>query len=315
MSRPLRLKPFLGRRFDYEFYHIRPSLHLNYYLDYATTYAKLGLRLARRDFDAVLVWNLYYLPLISAIDEFKKIIDITDVERAITHSRWLKGILVDAVERKWLGEADLSICADYGVYRKLLSSDINLKVEYVPNGVDLQLFKPHPDAEIRYDACYLGKIERQYALESMVDGLAESGANCLFIGRGEDMEYYKSYAREAGAKADFVGFVDYPRVPQMLCSCRMGLVPDVESASLKLLEYLACGLPAASPGTLDPALADVVTPIKEAEASEYAEAIERIRSMTPEEHSSISRKCRKAVLPFSLEATSNRYCDIIEAVI
>jgi len=315
MSRPLRLKPFLSQRFEYEFYHIHPSLHLNYYMDYGTTFVKLGLRLARRDFDAVLVWNLYYLPLISAIEGFRKIVDITDVERTITHSRWLKGVLVDAVERKWFGEADLSICADYGVYRKLTNSDTNLKVEYVPNGVDLQLFKPHPDVEIRYDACYLGKIERQYALESMVDGLAESDANCLFIGRGEDMEYYRSYASKAGAKVDFRGFVEYPRVPRTLCSCRMGLVPNVESASLKLLEYLACGLPVASPGTLDPALAEVVTPIKAAEGREYAEAVKRVRSMTPEDHSSLSKRCREAVLPFSLQATSSRYCDAIEAVI
>ncbi len=54
MSRPIRMKPFLERRFNYEFLHIHPSTHVNYYVDYGTTFAKLAVRVAKGGYDGVI---------------------------------------------------------------------------------------------------------------------------------------------------------------------------------------------------------------------------------------------------------------------
>ncbi len=311
MSRPLRLKPYLEDRFDYQFYHIDPSFHVNYYLDYATTYAKLVTRIMKSGPDAVLVWNLYYVPIILGVNRGLNVVDITDSERSITHNRWLKGLLVDMVEERYLQKMDLVICADYASYRNYLDAGLS-DIKYVPNGVDLELLRPYPKIEKQYDACYLGKIEKQYKLETMIDGIAISGARCLFIGRGEDMDFYREYAREREADIKFQGYAKYKRVPELLSRCRMGLVPAVESASLKMLEYLACGLPVASPGKLDPRLDEVVTPIKQGTPEEYTESLEAVMALDTTKWNTLSTRCRDSVKPFSIQKMADEYCAAIE---
>ncbi len=314
MSRPLRMKPYLEERFEYEFFHIRPSIHINYYLDYSTTFLKLGLILSRGRYDGLLTWNHYYVPLLLPFRTRSKVlVDITDVERSITHNRLLKGMLVDLVEGV-MDRIDLLISADYGHYQRLAPSTGG-RVEYVPNGVDVEAFKPDPGAEKRYDVCYLGKVERQYRLEPVIEAISAASARALFVGSGSDMEYYRRYAKQRGAEITFAGAVPYAEVPGLLNSCRMGIVPPVESASLKLLEYLACGLPVASPGVLDPAVDEVVLHIRSGAAEEYRRAIEGVISMGEGEYRSVSRRCRQSALGFSIKEIGKRYCDVIEEVL
>jgi len=314
MSRPLRMKPYLEQRFEYEFFHIRPSVHVNYYLDYSTTFVKLGLILTRRCYKGLLTWNHYYVPLLLPFRTRSKVlVDVTDVERSITHNRLLKGMLVDLVEGL-MDRVDLVISADYGHYQQLLRSGRG-RVEYVPNGVDVNIFKPDPGAEKRYDVCYLGKVERQYKLEPVIEAISSTSAKGLFIGSGTDVEYYRRYAEERGAEISFRGAVPHLEVPALLNSCRMGLVPPVESASLKLLEYLACGLPVASPGVLDPAIDEAVLHIKAGSPEEYSRAIEKVMSMGEGEYRLASRRCRRSALKFSIGEVGKRYCDVIEEVL
>jgi len=305
------MRPYLEQRFSYEFLHIAPSTHLNYYLDYSTTFAKLSLQLARRNPDAVLVWNNYYLPILFAFDGFKRIVDVTDVERSITHNRLVKGLLVDLVDRGLIQRMDLVICADYGSYLGLRPT-LGRHVRYVPNGVDLKLFSPDPPVPKDHDACYLGKIEKQYNLEAVISGVARGGFTALFIGRGKDLDYYEQYAKRTGANIEFYGYAEYEDVPALLRRCRMGLVPPVQSSSLKLLEYLACGLPVASPGVLDPKLLDGVIPIKQGREAEYADAIGRVVSLDRVMYHELSRRCREASRQFSVERVGQMYCDVIE---
>jgi len=314
MSRPLRMKPYLEQRFEYEFFHIRPSVHVNYYFDYSTTFVKLGLTLTRRCYEGLLTWNHYYVPLLLPFRTRSKVlVDITDVERSITHNRLLKGMLVDLVEGL-MDRVDLVISADYGHYQQLLRSSRG-RVEYVPNGVDVDIFKPDPGAEKTYDVCYLGKVERQYKLESVIEAISSTSAKGLFIGSGTDMDYYRRYAEERGAEISFKGAVPHLEVPTLLNSCRMGLVPPIESASLKLLEYLACGLPVVSPGVLDPAIDEAVLHIKTGSPEEYSRAIEKGLSMSEGEYEFASKRCRRSALKFSIREIGKRYCDVIEEVL
>ncbi len=312
MSRPLRMRPFLEKRFNLEFLHIPPSTHVNYYLDYGTTFAKLATRIARGGYDGVLVWNYYYVPLLAALERAKKIVDVTDVERSITHARRLKGLVVDAVEKRLICKMDLLICADHGNFLEYSERFKETKVVYVPNGVDLGIFKPADHEPKRYESCYLGKIERQYKLETLIKAVAATGTRSLFIGRGTHARYYEDLARKEGADITFHGYARYEDVPALLNLARMGLVPPVMSGSLKLLEYMACGLPVASPGKLDPSIQDGVTKIEQGTPEEYAAAIRAVARMGEEEYRRTSEKCRRLALGFSIESVAGRYCDAIE---
>jgi len=309
------MKPFLEKRFNYEFLHIHPSTHVNYYVDYGTTFAKLAFRIARAGYDGVLVWNYYYVPVLAALERARKIVDVTDVERSITHARRLKGMAVDIVEKRMMSGMDLLICADHGNYLDYSQRFKEVKVRYVPNGVDLEAFKPQGQIPKEYDSCYLGKVERQYSLEPLIKAVAKTGTRSLFIGRGTDSAYYEDMARKEGARITFHGYANYEDVPGLLNSARMGLVPPVMSGSLKLLEYMACGLPVASPGKLDPSIQGGVMTIQQGTPEEYATAIQRIAGMAEDEYHRMSEKCRVMALGFSIESVAKRYCDAIEEVL
>jgi len=315
MSRPIRMKPFLEKRFNYEFLHIHASTHVNYYVDYGTTFAKLAVRIAKGGHDGLIVWNYYYVPLLVALERAKKIVDVTDVERSITHARRLKGMSVDAVERQMMSKMDLLICADHGNYLDYSERFKDVRVSYVPNGVDLNAFKPGEHVPKEYDSCYLGKVEKQYRLEPLIKAIVATGTRSLFIGRGSDSTYYEDLARKEGARIDFHGYAKYEDVPGLLNSARMGLVPPVMSGSLKLLEYLACGLPVASPGKLDPSIQEGVTAIKQGTAEEYTRAIQNVAGMAEDEYHRMAEKCRATALGFSIESVAKRYCDAIEEVL
>jgi len=311
----MRMKPFLEKRFGYEFLHIHPSTHVNYYVDYGTTFAKLAVRIARGGYDGVLVWNYYYVPVLAALERTKRIVDVTDVERSITHARRLKGAAVDVVERRMMSRMDLLICADHSNYLDYSQRFKEVRVSYVPNGVDLEAFKPGDHGPKEYDSCYLGKVEKQYRLEPLIKAVAETGTRSLFIGRGSDSAYYEDLARKEGASITFHGYAEYQDVPKLLNSARMGLVPPVMSGTLKLLEYMACGLPVASPGKLDPSIQDAVMAIPQGTPEEYAGAIQRVADMTEEEYQRTAEKCRGMALGFSIESVAERYCDAIEEVL
>ncbi len=308
------MMPYLGKRFDYEFYHIRAITNLNYYIDYATTYAKLVRKLLEKDYDGLIVWNYYYVPLIAKRKE-KKIVDITDITHPITHNRRIKGLTVDTVENHFMASMDLIIVQVVEKLREYVSTYKDSLVRYVPNGVDTEAFKPDVNIKKEFYCCFLGKIEEQYHIKEIIGAIAISGVKGLFIGGGRDLDEYASCAKERGANITFQGYVPHEEVPCLLNKCRFGLQPTKHGGPLKLYEYLACGLPVISRQSVDETIKEGVYLAPEETEEQYAEILSKLAGMSDSEYSRVSRKCRSESLAFSLDVMGKKYCDAIAEVL
>jgi glycosyltransferase involved in cell wall biosynthesis len=188
-------------------------------------------------------------------------------------------------------------------------------VRYVPNGVDVNHFRPDPGIPKEYDCCFLGKIEEQYHVTDIIEAIAISGVKALFIGGGRDLEKYREMAGLRGADVTFQGLVPHEDVPGLLNRCRFGLQPAKHGGPLKLYEYLACGLPVISRQPGDESLREGIFLAPQGTADQYAEKLSELSGMSGDEYEGLSRMCRKESLGFSLESMGSKYCEAISEVI
>jgi glycosyltransferase involved in cell wall biosynthesis len=102
--------------------------------------------------------------------------------------------------------------------------------------------------------CYVGGLSKTRGLFDMVRaaGLVQGGAaqSLQLAGRFEgDEEEAQSRAEPGWARVDYLGWLDRPRLAQVMADVRAGLVvlhPDrcfIEAYPIKLFEYMAAGLP------------------------------------------------------------------------
>ena len=151
------------------------------------------------------------------------------------------------------------------VYREKVTIRSSQRVSVIPSGVDLDRFRP---VESRFRR-RLG-VGRDEILICSVGGIAavrrqdeflplfkevcrcHPGVKLVFVGEGDLLARLKQRTTEMGldGRVIFTGAVPHDQVPEIICACDFGLshLPDMfvhrHNFSLKILEYLACGVPA-----------------------------------------------------------------------
>jgi glycosyltransferase involved in cell wall biosynthesis len=214
-----------------------------------------ALRLARRT-DAPLVAN-YHTPTGEYADYLA---DSELVERtlAATSKRY---------ERWFFGRAD-AVVAPSEATRDYLQDVVGTAtpVEVVPNGIDVDLFRPVDAAAFlarhgidvdRPLVGYTGRHGHEKRLGDLVDAGANLDVTLVFGGDGPARERLESQASDRDVDARFLGFLDREELPAFYSALDVFAFPSpVETQGLVALEANACGTPVV--GADDGALADTV---------------------------------------------------------
>ncbi len=137
------------------------------------------------------------------------------------------------------------------------------KSEYIPNGVDTELFHSYPCQQEReklhIEGCfvlgYVGVLREWVDFEPVFAAVAELAPaypdiRILIVGE-EGLERNRELARRCGVenKVIFTGTVPYAQVPQYISCMDVGLIPRKAGSvaesmvPLKLFEYMACEKP------------------------------------------------------------------------
>jgi len=100
---------------------------------------------------------------------------------------------------------------------------------------------------------YVGGISEDRGIRQMVDALMllKPRANLILVGSFENPGLEKEIRAIVGPEIDFVGQIDFSRVPDYLAKAQIGLVlfhPDPNSVTSayrnnKIFEYMAAGIP------------------------------------------------------------------------
>jgi glycosyltransferase involved in cell wall biosynthesis len=214
-----------------------------------------ALRLARRT-GAPVVAN-YHTPTGEYADYLA---DVDAVERAVTAAS-------ERYERWFFGRADAVIVPSAATRRHVEESvGVETPVEVVPNGVDLDRFRPVDPADFRERhgldddrplVGYTGRHGYEKRLSDLVDAGADLDARLVFGGDGPARDGLESRADELGVDARFLGFLDRDELPAFYSALDAFVLPSpVETQGLVALEANACGTPVV--GADAGALADTV---------------------------------------------------------
>jgi glycosyltransferase involved in cell wall biosynthesis len=138
------------------------------------------------------------------------------------------------------------------------------KYVLLPNGVDTTLFRKRDGSALReqlgigdsFVLGYVGVLREWIDLESVFGALVDlrdtgCSAKLLVLGEEGGLQEPRTLANRYGVSdmVIFTGTVPYSKVPRYLSCMNVGLVPfkinrvAIGALPLKLLEYMACGLP------------------------------------------------------------------------
>ena len=172
------------------------------------------------------------------------------------------------LERTILGFVDGSVFITEGLKKQYLEWGLKPPFHCVvsPSGVDTDFFQPRGRGMLRTRLGlseqvsvigYVGGIARTRKLSFLFDGLAELNNRkhekwfLVFVGAGNDLAALKHKATRRGINnVRFLGEVSHSEVPKFISDLDMGVchLPATPlfntSFPMKVLEYLACGIPA-----------------------------------------------------------------------
>lgn len=138
------------------------------------------------------------------------------------------------------------------------------KISIVENGVEVDLFRPDPDAgavrralgfKNRFVVCYIGTMGMAHGLETLLDAAEElrerlPQAMFLLIGEGAEKERIARLARDRQlGNVHFIGQQPKEKIPAYISAADVCLVMLKKSELFKtviptkLLEYMACEVP------------------------------------------------------------------------
>jgi|Deesub1362A_J573_1020465.scaffolds.fasta_scaffold08313_2 glycosyltransferase involved in cell wall biosynthesis len=158
----------------------------------------------------------------------------------------LKRWIVEWVERIAYSNADAVIVTsqkdlDY-LKEKYKLADVHSVV--IPNYVDTELFKPMNVKKKPNSLCYVGRLTKQKNLQALLEALEGTPYSLDIIGKGEEEENLKRFAKEHNLKVNFLGTIPNHQLPEVLNRYEAFVLPSLyEGMPKALLEAMACGLP------------------------------------------------------------------------
>jgi len=148
---------------------------------------------------------------------------------------------------------------------------VSTRVETLPNGVDVERFRPvETDAfRARHDldtgrplVGYTGRHGHEKRLDAIVEAAADLDVTVVLGGDGPARKSVERLAEERGVDARFLGFLAREELPAFYASLDVFAFPSpVETQGIVALEAMACGTPvvAAAAGALVETVEDGVT--------------------------------------------------------
>jgi glycosyltransferase involved in cell wall biosynthesis len=129
------------------------------------------------------------------------------------------------------------ITSDYGCEQD--------KIRVIPNYVDTDLFSPSNKQKPPRRLIFIGRLERQKNINSLITALSGLGVELWIVGQGTWEKRLQTQAKEQGVSVKFHGVQPHTELPKLLNQATAFILPSHwEGHPKTLLEALSCGLPA-----------------------------------------------------------------------
>ena len=201
---------------------------------------------------------------------------------------------------------------------------VSTRVETLPNGVDVERFRPVETADFRERhgldgerplVGYTGRHGHEKRLDTLVEAAAGLDVTLALAGDGPARASLERLADERDVDARFLGFLPREDLPALYTSLDAFVFPSpVETQGLVALEANACGTPVVGVGA--GALADTVVDgetgynYPRGDTAAFADAIDR----TLAEREALSEHCLDRREETSVEHAVDRLADVYDSV-
>lgn len=161
----------------------------------------------------------------------------------------LRGELFEWRARQGLRWAEGVIVTNPGLQAELARSIPNLRLVYLPNGVDTQKFQPHFSnrKSQKMRIIFVGRLDPVKNLSMLVEALAllkEFSPRLVLVGDGPLRQSLAEKAARLNLNCDFAGIVPNEELPNWLNAADVFVLPSHREGHPKvLLEAMSCGLP------------------------------------------------------------------------
>ncbi len=156
-----------------------------------------------------------------------------------------KRLVKAAVERLGLRHAAVVIATTPELRAR--AARVAPRVELIPNGVDLRLFRPMSGDGVRgRRILYVGRLSPEKNLRTVVEATAYVGAHTTLtvVGSGPLHADLEAQAKAQGVPVDFLGVVEQAKLPAIYASADVFVLASFTEGHPKvLLEAMACGIP------------------------------------------------------------------------
>lgn len=114
----------------------------------------------------------------------------------------------------------------------------------IPNYIDTDLFRPLNGQKEHQSICFVGRLDNQKNLLSLLEAMIGLPYTLNIIGTGEEKAVLSRYAGKNNISVRFLEDIENSRLPDVLNRQEVFILPSLyEGAPKALLEAMACGLP------------------------------------------------------------------------
>jgi glycosyltransferase involved in cell wall biosynthesis len=116
--------------------------------------------------------------------------------------------------------------------------------EYIPNYVDIDRFTPMDIDKKANSICYVGRLDEQKNLMSLLNAIVSSNYSLTIVGSGELETTLRNYVEDQDVEVTFHGNLPNPELPALINRHTVFVLPShFEGMPKTLLEAMACGMP------------------------------------------------------------------------
>ena len=157
----------------------------------------------------------------------------------------LQSFFYELIQKPILSFADTVIVTSVEVKKILVKIIDKSKLVYIPNGVDLNLFRSinHKPIGDTLNILYVGRLEVQKNLSVLINALAliKKSHKLTFFGQGTQKKELIRLASKLKVPLVIKPPVEYSKLPKVLSTADIFVLPSQEEGSPKiLLEAMAC---------------------------------------------------------------------------
>ncbi len=121
--------------------------------------------------------------------------------------------------------------------------NISTKLEVIPNYVDIDIFHPNPEVEIRYDIIFIGRIANQKNIYNLLRAVYKENLKILIIGLGPLKEKLVHEFRDKKENIFWLDNVKNQEIPNYMNKSKLFVLPSLYEGHPKaLIEAMSCGM-------------------------------------------------------------------------